>query len=104
MLIDQGRDDTPSFRSRSLYKTRNNTIRDNEMTFEGSACVGGASDVELGHANFSVIEGGNNRFDRNVYRVPRLNGQLNFVWGHTAFDWAGFQANGEEGNGKLIRY
>jgi hypothetical protein len=86
------------------YKTRNNMVRDNEMTFEGAGCVGGASDVKPDDENYSIIEGGNNRFDRNLYRVPRMNGVLRFVWGHSTFDWDGFRATGMEPNGRLVVY
>jgi Right handed beta helix region len=86
------------------YKTRNNMVRDNEMTFEGAGCAGGASDVEPGDENYSIIEAGNNRFDRNVYRVPRMSGALRFEWGHVILDWDGLRHRGLEPNGKLVIY
>jgi Right handed beta helix region len=86
------------------YKTRNNKIHDNEMTFEGAACAGGASDAKPGDDNFTIITDGNNLFDGNVYRVPRTSGAPRFVWGHSIFDWDGFRANGMEPNGRLVVY
>ena len=41
MLIDQGRRNGDG----KSYKTRNNTVRANDMTFEGAACAGGTSDT-----------------------------------------------------------
>jgi Right handed beta helix region len=86
------------------YKTRNNIVHDNEMTFEGTGCAGGASDVKPGDENYSIIEDGNNRFDDNVYRVPRMNGALRFEWGHEILDWDGLRHRGLEPNGKLVIY
>ena len=71
MLIDQGRrrnEEGP------IYKTRNNTVRDNDTTFEGAACAGGASDTRPWNENYSIITNGNNRFDANTYRVRRASG------------------------------
>jgi hypothetical protein len=55
MLIDQGRDDQARTHGGPIYKTRNNAVHGNEMTFEGAACAGGASDIKPGHENFSII-------------------------------------------------
>jgi hypothetical protein len=104
MLIDQGRDDQARTHSGPIYKTRNNSVRDNEITFEGDACAGGASDVEPGHENFSIVTDGNNIFDGNVYRVPRASGPARFVWGHATFDWDGLRGQGLEPNGQLVMY
>jgi len=41
VLIDQGR----RTKNGGKYKTRNNTVHDNDSTFEGAACAGGVSDV-----------------------------------------------------------
>ena len=97
MLIDQGRRDN----GRS-YKTRNNTIQANEMTFEGAACAGGVSDTKPGNENYAIITDGNNRFDGNTYRVARPREPARFVWGHTVTDWNGFRRGGLEENGRLI--
>jgi hypothetical protein len=40
------------------------------MTFEEAACAGGAPDTPIHNENFSIIESGNNRIDRNICRVP----------------------------------
>lgn len=105
MLIDQGRDDDQArAHGGPIYKTRNNKVHDNEMTFEGAACVGGVSDVEPGHENFSIITDGNNVFDGNVYRVPRASGPARFVWGHATFDWDGLRGQGVEPNGQMVIY
>lgn len=104
MLIDQGRDDQARTRSGPIYKTRNNSVRDNEMTFEGAACAGGASDVEPGHENFSIIMDGDNLFDGNVYRVPQTGGPARFVWGHEVLDWETFRGKGLEPKGRLVVY
>jgi Right handed beta helix region len=97
MLIDQGRRD-----SGQSYKTRNNTIRGNEMTFEGAACAGGVSDTKPNNENFAIITDGNNRFDGNTYRVARPSEPARFVWGHTVTDWDGFRRRGLERNGRLV--
>jgi len=104
MLIDQGRDDEAQAHGGPIYKTRNNNVHDNEMTFEGAACAGGASDVKAGHENFSIITDGNNLFDRNVYRVPRTGGPARFVWGHEVLDWDALRGKGVEPNGRLVVY
>jgi parallel beta-helix repeat protein len=100
MLIDQGRR-TEDGRK---YKTRNNTVRDNEITFEGAACAGGTSDTKPSDENFSIITDGNNRFESNVYRVPRTSGPARFVWGREVTDWNGFRRAGLEQGGQLIGY
>jgi hypothetical protein len=105
MLIDQGRPFQGGYQgSGRTYKTRDNKIHHNEITFEGAACAGGASDVEPGDENFSIITDGNNSFDGNVYRVPRKSGPARFGWGHTIFDWDGWRRNGIEPNGRLVIY
>jgi hypothetical protein len=101
VLIDQGR----VRGNGEKYKTRNNVVHDNEMRFEGEACVGAASDVAPDHENYATIGDGNNRFDGNVYRVPksRRSGHR-FVFGHSVFDWSGWRNRGLEANGLLIGY
>ncbi len=98
MLIDQGRraDDGRE------YKTRDNTVRANDMTFDGAACAGGASDTRPSDPNFAIIADGDNRFDGNTYRVARSSGVHRFVWGHDITDWDGFRGKGLEKNGRLI--
>jgi parallel beta-helix repeat protein len=108
MLIDQSRPFEGGGNGKTegdgKYKTRNNKVHHNETTFEGDACAGGASDAEPGDRNFTIITDGNNLFDGNVYRVPRVSGPTRFVWGHAIFDWDGLRANGVEQNGQLIIY
>jgi len=99
MLIDQGRRDNGP-----LYKTRNNTIQGNEMTFEGGACASGVSDTKPDHENYAIIPDGNNRFDGNTYRVARPSEPGRFVWGHEVTDWDGFRRKGLEKNGRLVPY
>ena len=98
MLIDQGRRSSDG----KKYKTRNNTVRANEMTFEDAACAGGVSDTKPDDENFSIIMDGNNSFDGNVYRVPRSSGSARYVWGHEVTDWYGFRQKGLEKGGQLV--
>lgn len=100
MLIDQGR---PTDRG-GKYKTQDNAVYQNASTFEGGVCAGGVSDTPPGDENFSIITDGNNRFDGNVYRVPRASGDERFPWGHKVFDWTGLRAAGIEPNGRLELY
>jgi hypothetical protein len=97
MLIDQGRQDDGR-----QYKTRNNTVRGNEMTFEGAACAGGASDTKPENENFGIIVHGNNRFDGNTYRVRGGSEPPRFVWDQDITDWNGFRGKGLEQSGRLI--
>jgi hypothetical protein len=97
MLIDQGRR-TDDGRK---YKTRNNTVRANEMTFEGAACAGGASDTKPNDENFAIITDGDNQFEGNTYRVPRTSEPARFVWGQDVTDWDGFRRKGLEQSGRL---
>jgi hypothetical protein len=98
VLIDQGRRNDEG----QEYKTRNNTVRGNEMTFEGAVCAGGAADTQPEDANYDIIAKGNNRFDGNIYRVRGLDEPARFVWGRDVMDWVGFRRNGLEQNGRLI--
>jgi hypothetical protein len=98
VLIDQGR----RTKSGDKYKTRNNIVRNNDLTFEGAACAGGVSDVSFLDENFAIIGDGNNSFDGNVYRAPRMSGAGRFVWGHNVTDWDQFRRKGLEQGGQLI--
>ena len=98
MLIDQGRRNNAG----GQYKTRNNTVRANEMTFEGAICAGGVSDTKPGNENFRIITDGNNRFDGNTYRVRGGSEPPRFVWDQDVTDWSGFRAKGLEQSGRLI--
>lgn len=100
VLIDQGRrsDDGKE------YKTRNNTVRGNEITFEGAPCAGGVSDTLPSDENFAIITQGNNLFDGNIYRAPRGSRPARFVWGREVTDWDGFRRKGLEKNGQLILF
>jgi Right handed beta helix region len=100
VLVDQSR----SMKNGEKYKTRDNTVRNNQMHFEGAACAGGASDAKPGNENFAIITDGNNVFDSNVYRVSRTSEPARFVWGHTTFDWDGLRGKGVEPNGQLVIY
>jgi hypothetical protein len=86
------------------YKTRNNNVYDNEVTFEDAPCAGGVSDAWPGDENFTIITDGNNRFDRNLYHVSRTHGPGRFVWGHEVFDWDGFRQKGLEPNGREVAF
>ena len=98
VLIDQGR----RTKDGGKYKTRNNTIHDNDSTFEGAACAGGVSDVSFLDENFAIIADGNNSFDGNLYRAPRASGPARFFWGHNVTDWDQFRRMGLEQGGQLI--
>jgi Right handed beta helix region len=97
MLIDQGRRDNGK-----RYKTRNNLVSENEMTFEGTACAGGVSDAKPGDENFGIVATGNNLFEGNTYRVGRSQQQARFVWGRAVTDWEGFRHNGQERSGSMV--
>jgi hypothetical protein len=99
VLIDQGRRDNGN-----RYKTRNNTVLANEMTFEGAPCAGGVSDTKPGDENFTIITDGNNLFDRNRYRVSQPDLPARFVWGRDSTDWNGFRRKGQERNGRLVPF
>jgi hypothetical protein len=100
VLIDEGR----RVRGGEEYQTRDNTVWQNDITFDGAPCAGGASDVEPSDANFNIITEGNNRFDSDVYRVHSTDQPARFVWGHDVFSWEDWRAQGLERNGRLIRY
>ena len=100
MLIDQGRRSEDG----RNYKTRNNTVRANEITFEGAACGGGVSDTKPDDENFAIITDGNNQFDGNTYRVPRISEPARFVWGQNVTDWDGFRRKGLEPSGRLVLF
>jgi Right handed beta helix region len=100
VLIDQSRD----VKGGGKYKTRNNKVYQNEITFEGDGCAGGASDTEPGDENYSIITDGDNSFDGNVYRLPRIGRRLRFVWGHETYDWNRLRGIGVEVNGRLVVY
>ncbi len=98
VLIDQGRRNS----SGKFYKTRNNTIRANEMTFGGAVCAGGTSDTKPGSENFGIITSGNNLFDGNTYRAGQRRGSDRFVWGQDVTGWDGFRRKGQERSGSLL--
>jgi hypothetical protein len=101
VLIDQSR----AMESGQKYKTRRNTVRENDMTFEGGACAGGVSDAKPGDENYAIIADGNNRFDANIYRVPKAStAKHRFVFGHAVLDWDGWHKIGLELNGRLVTY
>jgi hypothetical protein len=98
VLIDQGRRNDAG----GQYKTRNNTVRANEMTFEGTVCAGGVSDTKPENENFTIITDGNNRFDGNTYRVQATSEPHRLVWGRDVTDWSGFRDKGLEHSGRLV--
>jgi hypothetical protein len=98
VLIDQGRRSDSGIE----YKTQNNIVHGNEMTFDGAPCAGGVSDTRPGDANFDIIAKGNNLFDGNTYRVRRGSGPGRFVWGRDVTDWDGFRRKGLERDGQLV--
>jgi hypothetical protein len=100
MLIDQNR----RMKSDGTYKTQNNHVHDNALTFEGRSCAGGASDAAFGQENLLLIEEGGNTFDHNLYRVPQDSGPFRFAWGHQSYDWDDIRRMGIEINGRLLRY
>jgi Right handed beta helix region len=98
MLIDQGRRTANG----GMYKTRDNIVHGNEITFEGAPCAGGVSDTKPGNENFGIISDGNNRFDGNTYRVRGGSEPPRFVWDQDVTDWSGFRAKGLEQSGRLM--
>jgi parallel beta-helix repeat protein len=97
ILVDQSR----QIKGGGKYKTRDDIVRDNVITFEGAPCAGGVSDVAPGDENFDIITNGGNRFDHNTYIVPQQSGPARFVWGHSVFGWDEFRGQGQEANGVL---
>uniref|UniRef100_Q07KW3 Right handed beta helix domain-containing protein n=1 Tax=Rhodopseudomonas palustris (strain BisA53) TaxID=316055 RepID=Q07KW3_RHOP5 len=95
VLIDQGR---TANRMGKLYKTTNNIIHDNRITFDGRGSMGGVSDTSPLSRNYNIIERGNNCFDRNTYRT-RDGFDVSFFWGHSEYDLKGFQKIGHEVHG-----
>jgi hypothetical protein len=98
MLIDQGR--PPQSGWQKVYKTRNNYVHHNTITFEGAGFAGGASDTKPWSENYAIISQGQNRFDYNVYRSPQ-DASIVFAWGHARLPWAGFREQGQEHNGAV---
>jgi parallel beta-helix repeat protein len=101
ILIDQSRQKPNG----EKYKTKNDTVRNNKMLFEGAACAGGVSDARQGDENFDIITQGANTFDANSYQVSKTSrAPPRFVWGHAVFDWFGARGAGMEQNGQLSYY
>jgi hypothetical protein len=99
VLIDQGRRTSKG----RLYKTLDNIVRGNEITFDGAPCAGGVSDAKPEDENFAIITSGNNRFDGNTYRVRAgASGSARFVWDQDITDWSGFRGKGLEQSGRLV--
>lgn len=106
MLIDQNRqrvliDHNRQRDTAGYYKTQRNYVHHNDITYLGAGWTGGASDVQPGAQNFSIIENGGNRFDHNTYRVPD-GVHPQFVWGHSLLDLTGFRVKGQERNSILL--
>jgi parallel beta-helix repeat protein len=98
MLIDQGRERLSG--TGGFYRTAENHVRCNRVTFLGEGAVGAASDVDPGSPNHGLIEAGSNRFDRNLYQA-RVDLPPTFVWGHDELDLVSFRAKGQERNGRV---
>ena len=76
-LVDQGRERD----GQENYLTRQNTIRGNRLRFEGAGGrTGGVSDVLPGFPNYGIVETGGNRFEKNIYAVPK-GAELAFAFG-----------------------
>jgi hypothetical protein len=101
MLIDQGRSAQGAWTKE--YKTKDNYVHQNLVTFEGNGHTGGASDTFSWNANFDIIEKGRNRFDGNVYRVPNHD-VIVFPWGRERLSWDDFRKKGQEQEGQLSPY
>lgn len=97
MLIDQNRWKVGG----GFYKTRDNRVTSNDVTFLGRGSTGGVSVSDPAAANFAIIERGGNLFDRNIYRVAPGLPAPRFVWGTLETDFAGFRVRGQEGRGSL---
>ncbi|WP_066475769.1 right-handed parallel beta-helix repeat-containing protein [Bosea sp. WAO] len=97
MLIDQNRWKVGG----GFYKTRDNRVTDNNITFLGQGSTGGVSVSDPSAANFAIIERGGNLFDRNVYRVAPGAPAPRFAWGTLETDFAGFRTRGQERQGSL---
>lgn len=97
MLIDQNRWKVGG----GFYKTRDNRVTDNEITFLGRGSAGGVSDAAPNAENFGIIERGGNLFDRNRYRTVTGAPAPRFVWGTVEMDFANFRGRGQEKQGSL---
>jgi hypothetical protein len=97
-LVDQGRR-TPD--GRDYYRTEHNHIHDNDIAFtDSSGKFGAVSDTSFVSPNFSIIEDGDNRFDRDTFRFPPSGPIATFAWGHKIYDFDGFRALGLEANSR----
>lgn len=98
-LIDQGRPREGG----GLYRTAGNLIRHNTTRFEGAAParMGGISDVAPGSPNDGIIASGGNRFEENRY--VSSTARIEFAWGRTSSDFAGFQALGQDHGSAMVR-
>jgi hypothetical protein len=97
VLLDQGRKSNDG----QLYKTSNNSITANALTFEGEVCAGGASDVS-GDPAMEPIKNGNNRFNGNTYYALDAGAAARFPWGRAVLDWHEFRKAGQELTGQMV--
>lgn len=97
MLIDQNRWKVGG----GFYKTRDNRVTDNEITFMGRGSAGGVSVSDPSAENFAIIERGGNLFDGNRYQTITGAPAPRFVWGTVEMDFANFRARGQEKQGSL---
>lgn len=98
MLIDQGRPRLSG--PGGYYRTADNRVHCNRVTFSGAGAAGGASDAGPDNPNRGLIEAGSNSFDRNLYRAPPGVAPT-FVWGRGPLDLAAFRASGQERHGRV---
>ena len=98
MLIDQGRRSGDGRK----YRTQDNAVHHNDMTFSDAPCAGGASDTLPDDSNFDIIASGRNRFDDNIYHAPHSGPPARFAWGRQVTDWPGFRQRGQERGGQLM--
>ena len=98
LLIDQRREKDGG----GLYRTQNNSVHHNDITFLGAGDMGGVSDARTPEGDDMIISNGENNFDFNTYRLTLPGSTIEFVWGHASLDWEGFRGMGQEKNGVLL--
>jgi Right handed beta helix region len=99
-LVDQGRQTADG---RGYYRTEHNFVHDNDIAFTGrSGKYGAVSDTRAGSPNFRIIETGDNRFDRDIFRFPADGFTAVFGWGQDLYNFEGFRLLGQELNGRVV--
>jgi parallel beta-helix repeat protein len=79
------------------YRTRNNWVHHNEVTYLGMEGASGA----VADFDEAGLLSSNNRFDYNIYHLPADWNR--WFWGDET-DWVGFRASGHEANGTADTY